>query len=97
MTPNTAALIPSKISPDPKENLTHFRHSARSESADGSSTVAQEPVCTAGYGLKKKKIFMQAVSPYKHTRVAAPELTVITDDSITQWESAPLKRDGTQG
>lgn len=36
---------------------------------------------------------MQAVSPYKHRSGAAPELTVITDDSIAQWESAPLERE----
>lgn len=38
---------------------------------------------------------MQA--PYKHTSGAAPELTVITDDSIAQSESAPQKSEGTQG
>lgn len=36
---------------------------------------------------------MQAVSPYKHRSGAAPELTVITDDSIAQWESAPVERE----
>lgn len=40
---------------------------------------------------------MQAVSPHKHTSGAAPELTVITDDSIAQWESTPQKSEGTRG
>lgn len=56
--------------------------------------LAQKPVCTAGYVLKK---ILQAVSPYKHISNAAPELTVITDDSITQWESAPQTSEGTRG
>lgn len=68
--PNTAALIPSKISPDHKENLTHFRHSARSESVDGSSSP-RACLYSRLWAKKKKNLYASCFSIQTHTRCSS--------------------------
>lgn len=68
--PNTAALIPSKISPDHKENLAHFKHSAaRSKSAKCSSSP--RACLYSRLWAKKKKVLCKL---FLHTNTQAVQL-----------------------
>lgn len=95
--PNPAFLIPSKISSNPKKHTHIFQAlstfvKCRRFIYPNSLFVLQ---VTGKKG--KKNLYASCFSIQTHRSGAASELTVITDDSITQWESQRTQEWGHPG